>query len=656
MSIKDLNADSSQASDSGPGLPLQNYARKPGAKRWWGRSKGSIAPVPWTLLFCLLIALVVRAWLAIHTQGFIDGDEALVGIQAEHILRGELPIYFYNQAYMGSLEAYLMAAIFAIVGPSVWALRAEPILLSLVVVWLTWKLAAALADTAQLPPHAKQWFMTIAALLAAVQPLYDTVLELRALGGYVEVFILMLLLLLSVLKLTNRRAAGASRGELAWRWAGIGFIVGLGSWINPLIIYGLLAAALWIAWDWVKIWRQTRTAMQFARSVGWPALASLPACVIGLAPALYWGAMNQWQNFTYLLQLGANTPLRPEVQAQYPTRLDILFGLTRFLTTCIGPRVVSGALPSENTALELLQTPTLILNGFCILATISLVALSFARPHPLLLRVRRLAALPVVFGSSVSFIFCVTRTAAIGLWACQYDLAGRYASPLMLVLPYFAATIFTVAVMLEAEVHKKEQEQQVNVEEFSTARSYSIATLNSHTQRAMLGLLVGFLILATYLQVVSYGLTDPGSTFQSPYCTKTPANNDAIIAYMQSKHIHYAWANNWIAYPIVFKTQSSIIVSDPLPIIRNIPMLDRIPAYTQAVRNADRPSFLVTVHHDDPYPELLDLLDAEKVTYDYARFPSQEGTDVLVITPLNQTVSPFGAGIFFNIFMCSRDG
>ena len=44
---------------------------------------------------------------------------------------------------MGSLEAYLMARIFAIVGPSVWALRAEPILLSLVVVWLTWKLAAA---------------------------------------------------------------------------------------------------------------------------------------------------------------------------------------------------------------------------------------------------------------------------------------------------------------------------------------------------------------------------------------------------------------------------------------------------------------------------------------------------------------------------------
>src|SRR5712692_8391428 len=115
------------------------------------------------LWLCLLLALAIRVWLVMHIHGTIDGDEALVGIQAEHILHGELPIYFYNQPYMGSLEAYIMAGIFAIVGPSVWALRAEPILLSLIVVWLTWKLASALADTARLPLHAKQWFMTIAA-------------------------------------------------------------------------------------------------------------------------------------------------------------------------------------------------------------------------------------------------------------------------------------------------------------------------------------------------------------------------------------------------------------------------------------------------------------------------------------------------------------
>src|SRR5256885_13693018 len=129
------------------------------------------------LWLCLLLALLIRGWLIYHTHGVIDGDEAMVGIQAEHILHGEHPVYFYGQAYMGSLEAYLMAILFALVGPSVWMLRAEPTLLSLLVVYLTWRLAGALAETAQLPPLSRQLFQTMAALFAAVPPLYDTVLE-----------------------------------------------------------------------------------------------------------------------------------------------------------------------------------------------------------------------------------------------------------------------------------------------------------------------------------------------------------------------------------------------------------------------------------------------------------------------------------------------
>src|SRR6266480_6081685 len=391
MSIKDLNTAQSKAphSDQLAEVRSQNHAQERIVwyKRGQGRRKDSVTQQPsyLPLLFCLLIAIVVRAFIVIHTQGFIDGDEALVGIQAEHILRGELPIYFYNQPYMGSLEAYIMAGIFAIVGPSVWALRAEPILRSLIVVWLTWKLASALSDTAHLPLHAKQWFMTIAAFLAAIPPLYDTVLQLRTLGGYVEIFIFMLLLMLFALALTNRRTAGASRRELAWRWASIGFIIGLGLWVNPLIFYAIFATAIWIVWDWVKALGEARRSkiiqfdddqpdrnivgarlapalenhqfdddqpdpslvgsglaparQTFLRTLLLPALASIPACIVGLTPAIYWGALNQWQNITYILQLSGSPPLRAVVQAQYPTRLDIFFGLAHLYTTCVGPRI-----------------------------------------------------------------------------------------------------------------------------------------------------------------------------------------------------------------------------------------------------------------------------------------------------------------------------
>src|SRR5258708_17975030 len=94
-------------------------------------SKQDITKKHWYSFFfsplwvCLLIALVLRLWLIVHTHGVIDGDESLVGRQAEHILQGEFPVYFYGHAYMGSLEVYLVALLFAIFGPSFWALLTE---------------------------------------------------------------------------------------------------------------------------------------------------------------------------------------------------------------------------------------------------------------------------------------------------------------------------------------------------------------------------------------------------------------------------------------------------------------------------------------------------------------------------------------------------
>src|SRR5258708_28562640 len=92
------------------------------------------------LWLCLLLALLIRAWLVVHTQGVIAGDEAMVGLQAENILRGQHPVYYYGQPYIGSLEAYFAALLFAIAGPSVWTLRAVSILLSVLLVALTWRL------------------------------------------------------------------------------------------------------------------------------------------------------------------------------------------------------------------------------------------------------------------------------------------------------------------------------------------------------------------------------------------------------------------------------------------------------------------------------------------------------------------------------------
>jgi hypothetical protein len=592
---------------------LDQPTSQPQPKRWY-----TFLRLP--LWVCLLVALVVRIWLMVHTHGVIDGDEALVGIQAEHILHGELPVYFYGQAYMGSLEAYFVAFLFAIAGPSVWTLRIEPTLFSLVIVWLTWTLAGLLAETAHLSTRSRRLFQTVAALGAAMPPLYDIVLEMRLLGGYIETFILMLVLLIAAFQLTKRWRSGASYKELALRWAAIGFVVGIGLWIDPLIASALLAAGLWIVAFCVgEIVTRRNALADTLKSVGKKFLlgiVAIPTCVVGLAPALIWGATHQWANVAYIRSLGGTWSHQ---------RLHTVKLVTQSYKDCVAPHLIGGAFPVESPILAALHRPLLLVGVGYILATLVLMALPL--PSPGLTRIRRLAALPTLFAACAAFVYCTGSASVFELMGCDLDFAGRYATPFMLALPFFFAVVCTAASWSIYE------------------RMPGWFWQNSRTKNNAkpIGLVVLLLALLAYFgtQACTYVLTDPGETFQSAYCTFDPANNDPIIAYMQQEHIRYFWANNLLAYPIVFKTNSSIIGADPVPLLHPSIAVNRLPSYADALLHADRPGLVVTIRAGDAHPPLLRFLDARHVTYQAAFFPSEPGVDVLVVKPISRTVSPW---------------
>ena len=670
------------------------------------------------LWVCMLIALALRVWLIVRTHGVIDGDEAMVGIQAEHILRGEhpLPLYFYGQPYMGSLEAYLVAILFKIAGPSVWALRAEPTLLSLVVVWLTGKMAKALAHAAQLPLRATQLFMTTAMLFAAISPVYDTVLELHTLGGYIETFILMLFLLLSAFQLTQRWHEGASRKELAWRWAGIGFVSGLGLWVDPLIASAIVTATLWIVGycvsevvrkkNWWGSWngaipstygqshsvdgrphiedgrpqgasphvRTTPVPTMYdsvpakranlrhivGTGAGWmrggapcgrpsstchasslTGITALPAFFLGASPAILWGMRYKWANVTYLLQIG-NQPQNLTFQQQYPTRLDVVRGMLQFYSNVMTPRLVGGALPGEDGISPALHTGTTIIGLLFVLATTALVICSFFSRRPQLRLVRHLAALPLLFALCSTAIFCTSPIASAALLSPQYDLAGRYATPLMLVLPFFFATTITVA-MMWVHVRGGRDKSVPTVVFNGSGRDKSVPT---HIAQ---GILFVLLLLTLGMQSASYGMVDPAATFQSPSCPIAPANDGPIIAYLQQEHVHYAWAVPWIGNPITFKTNDGIITADPRPII-NFSGVTRINAYLQDVSLAHQPAILTFVLHNDPYPLLLWILDTRHISYRATYFPSEPGIDIMVVTRLSRSLSLYTSKYLRDVF------
>ena len=75
----------------------------------------------------LLAALALRLALLAGPQTQLEADEAIVGLMARHILEGERPVFYYAQPYLGSLEAYLVAGAFSVLGSTTFALKLVPL-------------------------------------------------------------------------------------------------------------------------------------------------------------------------------------------------------------------------------------------------------------------------------------------------------------------------------------------------------------------------------------------------------------------------------------------------------------------------------------------------------------------------------------------------
>jgi len=104
---------------------------------------------PYGLAACGIILLNACMRFALISQGWppANSDEGTLGLMAMHIAyRGQLPIFFYGQGYMGSLEAYVGAALFPLFGSGFLALRAGVLLLFTLFLALMYLLVSLLYD------------------------------------------------------------------------------------------------------------------------------------------------------------------------------------------------------------------------------------------------------------------------------------------------------------------------------------------------------------------------------------------------------------------------------------------------------------------------------------------------------------------------------
>lgn len=219
-----------------------------------------------------LIACGVAARLALTLIGWphTNSEEGTMGIEAMHILlRGEHPVYFYGQRYMGAGEAYIGSLAFRLFGVSIVSLRLGMIacyaLFMLGVFWLAHLL------------YSRRVALVSLAVLVLGTP-FTLQIELLADGGKAETlaFGALLCALASWLAI-SRLTEQTRRGQRVLRYAAFaawGIIAGLGLYTYAIIAPFVLTSGLLLV---VTCRRELR---------GWALALPLAGLLVGLLPVI----------------------------------------------------------------------------------------------------------------------------------------------------------------------------------------------------------------------------------------------------------------------------------------------------------------------------------------------------------------------------------
>lgn len=209
---------------------MSNFKEKPMEAP--GRKGGSeLSPVVYRNLVIALYAaaFLLRLWR--YLCGIVNHDTAICGLLGLDILRGKLPLFFWGQEHMGSLDGYLAAPIYALLGPSSLTLSFLPFIFSLGLMAVTHLTLRRLFS-----PVGVLAGLAFLALPPALLLFYGA----HAVTHYpIGIFISALLIYLSVRMWQGQNLNAA--GFFLW-----GFLAGLGLWTNFMTAVAVFPCALFL--------------------------------------------------------------------------------------------------------------------------------------------------------------------------------------------------------------------------------------------------------------------------------------------------------------------------------------------------------------------------------------------------------------------------
>jgi dolichyl-phosphate-mannose-protein mannosyltransferase/F5/8 type C domain-containing protein len=265
----------------------------------------------------------------------LDSDQAIFGLMAIHILRGELPIFQWGYQYMGTVESFVAAPLMLVFGPTRFALDLSPVLFNMLfscAVYLYAREAAgrgiglwALAF-ASFPPCFLVWNVVVA------RGAYSETLALGTLAAWFAL-----------------RAAGAEdRSRERRALIATGISLGLSFWTHlNTVIYGAAILVFWLI----------ERPKLLGKRIVWPGAAfligSLPFWIgtirshfatfsIASLPKLPF-SVRFWQLITYrlpiVLGIRFDSPLRPTLPGIGWLLLFLQLGALGALVTLSRPSI-----------------------------------------------------------------------------------------------------------------------------------------------------------------------------------------------------------------------------------------------------------------------------------------------------------------------------
>ena len=539
--------------------------------------------------WALVLVITIGLRLIVMVSGTVSfhSDEAVVGLMAHHINQGlPIPVFFYGQAYLGSLDALLVALGFRIFGESVLTIRIVQSILYVLIVLSTVYLTRRLSGRA--------WAAVAAGLLLAVPPVLMTLYTSMTLGGYSETLLLGNAVILIGWELANDFPAAANQRDrrywLIRRWALLGLIAGLGWWTDALIMGYLLPVTLYLIWrlfipQWRTVWRF------------WPWITLAAVCfVIGSAPWWGYNLAHQWDALRFLIDGAAHGNGIELNVFQRAVNLLILG-----LPTVFGLRFPWAGLPWAGAAA-----------GVVLTVYVGLLILAMARSRPPGDNPRRADSeirralrygLLLISGPPVLFV----------LSAFGVDVSGRYLLPMVPLLALLTG---------------------ITAESIGGPR-------RRHAPGRLL--VAGLLIFALLGTITAMTTIPPGITPQFDPANDVPNTSDqALIDFLLAHGGTRGYGTYWVTFRIAFLSQERIILDAWLPNKRSFiynPVDRRYPPYTALVEAAAR---RVYVTANLP---LLDAIIAERLGAHAVTFQRQAIGPYTVFYDLSAPVTPDDLGL-----------